>query len=192
MERGGILRETEAKLLEMKNTSELMLDLAYSALIYNHRAIAEEVVDLENRIDYLYEEVQRNSLNRYKETGNYDRALIFMKVADAVERIADAALDIADVVLRDIEVHPVLRQSLEDADIIMLKKQVQAGSMLDERSLGQVKLASETGLWVIAIKRGNKWIYGPNEKTIVRKGDILFARGPVDSENILDAWTTVK
>ncbi len=186
------MKETEERLLEMKNTSELMLDLAYSALLYNHRDIAEEVMELEERINDLHDEIQRISLNRYRKTGDFDKILIFMTVADSVERIADAALDIADVVLRDIEVHPVLKQSLEDSDTILLKKQVEPRSFLDGKILGKVKLASETGQWVIAIKRGNAWIYGPDEITEIRGGDILFTRGPVDSEDTLDEWISQK
>ncbi len=184
------MKETEKKLLEMKNTSELMLDLAYSALLYYNHDIAEEVVELEDRIDYLYEDIQKASLNKFKETGNFDRALIFMKVADAIERIADAALDIADVVLRDIEIHPVLRQSLKESDTIMLKKPVHKGSLLDGKSLGQVNLASETGMWVVAIKRGNEWIYGPDENTVLMGGDIIFTRGPEDSIDTMNKWTS--
>lgn len=184
------MKETEKKLLEMKNTSELMLDLAYSALLYYNREIAEEVMELEERIDALYEEIQKASLTRYRDTGNFDRVLIFMKVADSIERIADAALDIADVVLRDIEVHPVLRQSLQESDTIMLKRKVQPNSYMDGKTLGQVGLASETGMWLVAIKRGNAWIYGPNENTVIKGGDLIFSRGPEDSTQSLEKWIT--
>jgi uncharacterized protein with PhoU and TrkA domain len=36
---------------------------------------------------------------------------------------------------------------------------------------------------VIAIKRGRKYIYGPDKTTRVFLGDILFARGPQDGES---------
>ncbi len=186
------MRETEKKLLEMKNTSELMLDLAYSALLYYNRDIAEEVVELEEWIDFLYEEIQKAALTRYRETGNFDRALVFMKVADAIERIADAALDIADVVLRDIEIHPVLRQSIQESDTIMLKRPVHKGSFLDGKTLGQVRLASETGMWVVAIKRGREWMYGPDENVCLMGGDMIFTRGPEDSIDTLEKWTSAK
>ncbi len=35
--------ELDLMLLELKDTSELMIDLAYSSLLYNNRDIAEEV-----------------------------------------------------------------------------------------------------------------------------------------------------
>ncbi len=186
------MKETEKKLLEMKNTSELMLDLAYSALLYYNHDIAEEVIELEERIDKLYEDIQKASLTRYRDTGNFDRVLIFMKVADAIERIADAALDIADVVLRDIEIHPVLKQSLQESDTIMLKKLVHKGSFLDGKTLGQVGLASETGMWLVAIKRGDSWIYGPDENTCLMGGDVIFTRGPEDNTGVMNKWTSVR
>ena len=40
-------------LLEMKNLSELMIDLAYSAALYNDKDLAEDVLALESRVDTL-------------------------------------------------------------------------------------------------------------------------------------------
>ena len=40
-------------LLEMKNLSELMIDLAYSAALFNDKELAEDVIELESRIDTL-------------------------------------------------------------------------------------------------------------------------------------------
>ncbi|MCK4482707.1 potassium channel protein, partial [Candidatus Bathyarchaeota archaeon] len=39
--------------LEMKNLSELMIDLAYSAALFNDKELAEDVLELENRVDTL-------------------------------------------------------------------------------------------------------------------------------------------
>lgn len=40
-------------LTEMKDLLELMLDLAYSAVLFNDRRIAGEVKDLESHVDHL-------------------------------------------------------------------------------------------------------------------------------------------
>jgi len=37
----------------MKNLSELMIDLAYSAALYNDKDLAEDVLALERRVDTL-------------------------------------------------------------------------------------------------------------------------------------------
>ncbi len=184
------MNQEDRLLLEMKNTSELMLDLAYSALIYRNRDMAKEVIELEDRVDKLHEMLIRSALSG--EEQSYDRGLIIIKISDSIERIADAALDIADVVLRDIDLHPVVRKSLDEADVVMIKQRVEPKSILHGKTLGDVKLATETGIWVIAIRRGNDWIYGPDEGTTISAGDILYARGPDDSEKKLYSWIKAK
>jgi uncharacterized protein with PhoU and TrkA domain len=42
------------KLVELKDTSELMMDLAYSSLLLNSHELAEEVQELEEHIDELH------------------------------------------------------------------------------------------------------------------------------------------
>ena len=45
-------------LVELKDTSEMMMDLAYSALLLNSRYLAEEVRLLEERVDRLHTEFE--------------------------------------------------------------------------------------------------------------------------------------
>ena len=43
----------------MKNMSELMVDLAYSAVLFNSKGAAEEVLKLENRVNSMNYEVKK-------------------------------------------------------------------------------------------------------------------------------------
>jgi len=178
------MKELERYILDMKNTSELMLDLAYSALIYHDREIAKEVIELEDKINRLFDQIQKASLKNC-EGEKIGRYIIMMRMSDSIERIADSALDIADVVLRDIDIHPVMKKGLEESDVFMVRKKISPGSMVDGKKIGDLKIASETGMWIIAIKRGRSWIYGPDEKDVLKGGDVIFARGPMDSEESL-------
>ncbi|MFO8108966.1 MAG: PhoU domain-containing protein [Thermoplasmata archaeon] len=179
-------------LLEMKNTSELMLDLAYSALIYRNKEIAKEVIELEDRVDKLHDLLVKSVLGKNKSPQSFDRGLILINISDTIERIADAALDIADVVLRDIDLHPVVRKSLDESDVVIMKHRIDTNSKLHGKTLGDAKLAADTGIWVIAIRRGSDWIYGPDEGTTISGGDILYARGPDESEKLLYPWIRSK
>ncbi|MBC7130962.1 potassium channel protein, partial [Candidatus Bathyarchaeota archaeon] len=51
------------KLAELKNTSELMLNLAYSALLLNSKELAEEVEQLEEYMDDLHTEFELLALS---------------------------------------------------------------------------------------------------------------------------------
>lgn len=172
----------EQLFLELKDTSELMIDLAYSALLYDNKDIAHEVLILEEVVDKLNYKIQRNAFLVSLEDKNVDKAMAMIRLAYSIEAIADAATEIADVVLRDIEPHPVIKMSVMDSDVIITTTPVSPSSFVVNKTLGQTRLATETGMWISAIKRGKSWIYGPDENTVIKKGDVLFARGPREGE----------
>lgn len=181
--------EVDAMLLEMKDTSELMVDLAYTALLFDSKEIAHAVYDLEDRLDGLQHEIQRASVERVRTGGmTPDRALVMMRLGQATEVVADSAQEIANVVLRDIPRHPVLEQSVEESDVTIACVDVAEGSRLAGRTLGDVRLASETGMQVVAIQREPEWVYGPGKHTTIEAGDRLFARGPVEGRETLQDW----
>ena len=180
------IERIEEVVLEIKDKSELMVDLAYSSLLYNNKTIAEEVYDLENLIDELYQTLQRDTLEEVsKNKLSVDSALTIMKLAKAGEEIADAAQEIADVQLRDVELHPIITMSLKESDEVLTRVMVKQESILCGKTLGELKLGSETGMTVIAMRHKSKWLYGPNKKTVVDPEDILFANGPEDAEKHL-------
>ncbi len=179
-------KSLESTVLEIKDKSELMIDLAYSSLLYDNKTIANEVYDLEDLIDKLYSHLQRKSFEQVKQGDlTVDSALILMKLAQAGEEIADAAQEIADVQLRDVELHPIIKMSLRESDEVFTKVEVHPSSMLCGQTIGSLKLESETGMNIIAMRHQNQWLYSPNKNTIIDPHDILFAKGPEDGETQL-------
>jgi uncharacterized protein with PhoU and TrkA domain len=186
-------KNAEDIVLEIKDKSELMVDLAYSSLIYNNKIIAEEVYELENLIDRLYHSLQRIALEDIKNgKHSIDDALTLLRIARAGELIADAAQEIADVELRDVELHPILKMSIREADVVFSRVKVSADSILCGKTLGQLRLASETGMMVIAMRHKDRWLYGPTKKTRIDAEDILFVKGPEDGEKHLIDLATGK
>lgn len=179
-------KSLESTVLEIKDKSELMIDLAYSSLLYDNKTIANEVYDLEDLIDQLYSHLQRQSFEQVKQGDlTVDSALILIKLAQAGEEIADAAQEIADVQLRDVELHPIIKMSLRESDEVFTRVEVQTASLLCGKTLGTLKLASETGMTIIAMRHKNRWLYSPNKNTVIDPNDILFAKGPEDGETQL-------
>jgi uncharacterized protein with PhoU and TrkA domain len=179
------LDKIEEKFQDLKDTSELMIDLAYSALLYDNKEIAKEVMLLEDVVDKLNYNIQRVAFIATLDDKNADKAMAMIRLASSIEAIADAAMDIADVVLRDIEPHPIFRMSVRDSDVIITKATVSRSSALAGKTLGEMKVMSDTGMWIIAAKRKDRWVYGPDENTLIMEGDILFARGPSEGEKEL-------
>ena len=168
-------------LVELKDTSEMMIDLAYSALLYNSRQIAEEVMMLEERMDDLHTEFELLVLSSRGEPEDARELLGLIRMGVVTERIADAAAEIAEVVLRGEETHPVLRMVIEDAEETVDRVVVSEGSPVLGKTLREARIPQETGMWVLVIRRGNKWMR-PKPSTVLEAGDVVMASGYADGE----------
>ena len=179
-------KSAEDIVLEIKDKSELMVDLAYSSILYDNKIIAKEVYDLEDLVDSLYKDIQKKTLeNVSKKKLSISDALTVIRLAECGEKISDAAQEIADVELRDVELHPILKMSIRESDVVFTRVQVESKSILCGKTLGELKLGSETGMYIRAMRHGDMWRYGPDKNTRIDSGDVLFARGPEDGEKHL-------
>lgn len=164
------------KMAELKDTSELMIDLAYSSLLLNSRELAEEVRALENRMDDLHTEFELLVLTRCITPEESKDYLGLIRLALVAENIADAAAQIADVVLRGLKPHPVLRLAIREAEETVMRVPVSKGSVLVGRNLQEAQIQEETGMWILAVKRGDAWLR-PKPDLVVKEGDTLIAAG---------------
>lgn len=176
--------EIANKLAILKNTSELMIDLAYSSLLFNSRELAEEVQMLEERVDDMHTEFELFVLSSgYKPNESKDY-LGLIRLGVTTERIADAAAKIAEVVLRGLEPHPVMRLVIEAAEETVTRIQVSHQSSLIGKTLREAKIPFETGMWVLVIRRETEWLR-PKPDTIINAGDVLIASGYSEGEQDL-------
>ena len=172
------------KLVELKDTSELMMDLAYSSLLLNSHRLAEEVQELEEHVDELHTEFELLVLSsgfKRKESKDF---LGLIRLGVVTEKIADAAAEIAGVVLRGLEPHPVLKLVIEEAEETVTRVQVKRKSSFINKTLRDAQIPEETGMWVLSIRRGKKWIR-PKPDIVIKAGDILVASGYAEGEEDL-------
>jgi len=171
-------------LVELKDTSELMMDLAYSSILLNSKELAEEVQALEDHMDNLHTEFELLVLSRCIKPEESKHFLGLIRLGVVTEKIADAAAQIAEVVLRGLEPHPVLRLAIKEAEETVIHVQVSEKSSLVGKSLREAQIHEETGMWVLTIKRGERW-ERPKPETIINAGDVLIASGYADGEEDL-------
>jgi uncharacterized protein with PhoU and TrkA domain len=163
-------------ILSMKNLSELTLDLSYTALLFDSREVALEVMDLEEDMDELY---YRTRLTVLDLAGDQDpsKLLSLMQFVDSMEAITDSAAEISEIVLEGIDPHPVFDIAMRDTEDIISRVDIEPGSVLIDRKLAELKLDTKAGIDMLAIKRRRKLIYHPGEQVVLRRGDILIAKG---------------
>ena len=164
-------------LVEIKNLSELMIDLAYSAALFDSRELAKDVLDLEKHVDTLAYLLNMNLMIAARDAEDAEALLGAFTVASSANKISDAAADIATIVLQDIGIHAIIREAFEIVEEHLSRIEVKPNSPLIGKTLGDLKLASKIGVDVIAIRRGNEWLINPEDEEKVKANDILIARG---------------
>lgn len=164
-------------LLEMKNLSELMIDLAYSAALFNDKDLAEDVLELENRVDTLAYLLEMEVMLAARDSKDAEALVGVSTVASATDKISDAAADIAAIVTQNIGVHPLVSEVFEKVEERLTQAKVSEESILIGRQICELDLAARMGVDIIAIRREKDWIINPKETERVQYGDVLITRG---------------
>jgi len=170
------VRET---LIQMKDISELMIDLAYSAALFNNRGLAEEVMALEKKMDTLVYVLYMNLMLAARDKEDAESLAGVAKVGSLTNSISDAAADIAGIVLNNIGIHPIVREVFQRTEEHLARVQVVESSILAGKTVEDMDLAAEVGVDIIAVRRGRHWMINP-EKEVVLPEDMLMARGTAE------------
>ena len=176
------VRET---LILMKDISELMIDLAYSAALFNNRELAEEVMELEKRMDTLVYILNMNLMLAAKDKDDAESLAGVAKVGSLTNSISDAAADIAGIVINNIGIHPIVREVFQRTEEHLARIEVKEESIIAEKTVNELDLAAKIGADIIAIRRGKHWMINP-EKEVVMPEDVLMVRGTASGLETLE------
>ena len=172
----------KAVLSEMKDTAELLIDLSYSAVLSGSDEVAEEVLALEERMDVLQLQARMSVLMAARSPEDAEQLAPVLGVVGAAEKIADAAGDIAKIVLEEIGLPDAMRAAIPEATEALVRAPVDADSGYVGRTLGGINMETENGVRVIAVRRASQtgkraWITNPDKDTEIQAGDVLLLRG---------------
>jgi uncharacterized protein with PhoU and TrkA domain len=178
-------RNVKDLLIQLKDASELMVDLAYAAVFFNEDKLAREVARLESRMSEDLRELRATAMLAARSPEDAEGMAGVLWIADSIEQIGDAASDIARVVAARLGIPDELKPDLRHADEITARVKVREGSGIVGRSLRDLSLPTETGMWIVAIRSGLDWRFDPGPDDVVSAGDVLVVRGPDEGVNEL-------
>src|SRR6266516_549677 len=178
-------RNVKELLVEAKDVSELMIDLAYAAVFFNDDKLSAEVEELELRLDGYLWRLREISMLAARSPEDAEAMGGVLHIAGAIEKIGQAASDIARVVHAKLGIPDALRPDLRHADEVVGRVRVREGAPSVGRSLRDLLLPSETGMWVMAIRRGDQWEFDPHADSILSEGDVLLFQGPEEGANLI-------
>jgi uncharacterized protein with PhoU and TrkA domain len=172
-------------LVEMKNISEVAVGLAYSALVLRDAGLAAEVNHLEDRLDEMKERLELWVLRGAQEHLDPSALRGLLHLAQAAEEIGDAAQQLVWLIEEGEELHPILAIALGHADEVVVRVPVAEGAPADGQSLQSLSMETETGFYLLAIRRGGRYLYRPRASVVLRAGDELIATGPDEGHALL-------
>jgi uncharacterized protein with PhoU and TrkA domain len=175
-------------IVHMKNLSELAVDLAYSSVLFDSEAIAEEVRNLEVEVDALQSRFEAWVLRAAAEADDPVSLRGLIHLGTSTEAISDAALEISEGVLRDIDVHPVVGLAVQESDEIITRIEVAPGSDLDGAAVSAGIPDADATMSVIAIRRPDEgWLLVADADAELRAGDVVIAKGTRTAAEQFDA-----
>jgi uncharacterized protein with PhoU and TrkA domain len=167
--------------MKMKNISELMVDLAYSAIFLQDKEISEEVMELSKEISLLENETLKYI---FKVRGSDDDRIKIINFMDYVTDITKAAVQIANLV-KEGEVSEVLKNVLGETDERVITAEIKLGSIMCEKTIESVGVRTKTRANIITIRRGGRWIFDVKKTSILHRGDLIVATGNQEAEKLL-------
>ena len=174
-------------LVELKDLTEAAVGIAYSAILFNNRALAAEVGTLEGRSDILHDKLESWVLRAAPEARDPDALRGLLRLGAATEYMCDAARDMTWYVEQGEPLHPVVQLALEETEETSAETVVESGSPAAGRSLSDLRIETETGMFVLAVQRGSRWIYRPRGRFTLQEGDRLISVGPEEGDEALAA-----
>jgi len=165
-------------LVEAKDSSELMVDLAYAALYFGDPDMAEEVDRLEETLDELVHDMRAVCVLAARKPKEAEAMASVLQVVSAIERIGNSAVDIARIVTHRLGIPRELVADLSDAEEVSHRVLVREGSPMANRSLAELELPVETGMRVVTLRRDRDWIIDPDGDCVLMPGDAVFLEGP--------------
>ena len=173
-------RNLRAMLAEAKDTSELMVDLAYAAVYFGDPDMAEEVDELEQQMSELVHDMRAVCVLAGRSPRDAEGMSSVLQVVSAIERMANDAVDIARIVTHRLGIPRQLVADLSDAEEVSHRVLVSDGSHMAHRPLSALELTVQAGMRVMAVRRGRQWITDVDGDTVLVPGDVLFLHGSPD------------
>ena len=173
---------------EMKQNIDFMIDLAYSAIKFGSKELADEAYKMEQRIHELtfllnFQIIQAHP--RGQEGAKKLEPIVVMGYS--IDKISDALSDIARIVYinKDISYFVQLFGDISFVPEPIVKIVVNQDCSFIGQIRRDVHFRSKHGVDLIAICRGDEWLFEKNEKIVLK--DILIVKGEI--QPIIDLKT---
>jgi len=167
-------------LTEMKDISEVIVDLAYASILYNSKDMADSVMEFEDEMDELKYAIREKVMLAARTKDDARQLSGILQVASAADRISHAAGEIVKLLDVPLEKRPFLPKILDESDEKIKMARIHMSSDMVENTIDSLAVEAVTGMKIIALKNRHGWLYDPEEDVKLRAGDDIVVRGTED------------
>lgn len=174
------MQNIKENLLRMKDLSETMLDLAYTAVFLLDKKLAKQVDEMNEEMKQIEEETLKILL-KIKESD--EERIGIIDLADYIRDVAQTAANIAHLPMTK-DFGELARDFLEETDETIITGEISPDSEFANKPLGVSKIRSKTRVRILCIKRNGKWVFKIGKDTVLNPGDFVVAVGSPDAEEL--------
>lgn len=164
---------------EMKSNIDLMIDLAYSAIKFGSKEIADEVSKIEGRIHeltfLLNVQIVQTHVGGLQEAKSLEPIVV---MGYSIDKISDALADIAKVVYINSDIQEFTQLFWHDVPEPIVKLTIKDRCQFIGQRRRDIHFRSSYGVDLIAVNRNDKWSFDKDE--ILQENDILIIKGELD------------
>lgn len=179
-------------LTEVKDLSEVIVDLAYAALMYNSDDMAEKVYGLRDDIEEIKYAIRIKTMLAARTKKDAEQMAGVLQVVAAADRISHSAVDIAALLQVPAEKRPFINELIDESDEIIKITHIRPKSDMAGNTIDQLQVEAVTGMKIIALKNRQGWTYDPDYSMKLRSGDDIIVRGSSSSFARLEEFTSGK
>jgi len=163
----------------MKQKIDLMIDLAYSAIKFSSKEIADETSKMEKRIHELTFLLNLQIIQT--QTGGFKEAKALEPIVVmgfSIDKISDALADIARVVYINSDISDFTQLFWDEVPEPIVKIVVNDDCEFIGMNRKEVHFRSKYGVDLIAIKRKDEWLFERDNE--IQTEDILIIKGEIE------------
>ena len=179
-------------LTEMKDISEVIVDLAYAALMYNSKEMGAKVNDLEDEMEELKYAMRVKALMAARTREDAKHLSGILQIASAADRISHAAGELVDLLEISPEKRPFITNLINESDEKIRMIRISSKSDMAGNTIGKLGVEANTGMKIIALKNRDGWTYDPDDDVKLRVGDDMIVRGTEDGGHRLSEFASGK
>lgn len=163
-------------LIEIKNVTEKIVDLAFSSFMFDLDDVAHEVLRLEERIDDLLYFLYTKVLMASETARDVEKLAPLLVIASSMSSIADAAGDLAKIFLKGFRLHPIVHESLKEVEERVVSTRVKEGSKLIGKRIADISGELGAPVAPLIVCRGRRRLIAPPEDLVIEPGDVIIVR----------------